>query len=188
MKVKLNPAFEAMSGDLGELIFREVRGKTVVSRKSTMTVEPSPDQIAHRERFRLAVAYGRSVMSKAQVRALYEEVARRRNVPVFSLTIADFFNAPTIHSVDLFEYHGQTGDVIHVMASDDFGVENVHVSIFNGQGETIESGSATETEAGSGHWFYTATSTLFTGTEITIRAVATDRPCGTAVKTHSFQF
>jgi hypothetical protein len=63
MKVKLNPAFEEMSGTLGEMVFRELRGETIVSRKSSLSGEPTANQAAHRERFKLAAAYGKSVMA-----------------------------------------------------------------------------------------------------------------------------
>jgi len=37
MKVKLNPAVEEFRGSLGEIVFRQVRGKTIAARKPSVT-------------------------------------------------------------------------------------------------------------------------------------------------------
>ena len=131
MKVKLNPMFEQVSGQLGDVVFRELRGKTIASRKATLSAMPSADQLAHRERFKLAAAYGKSALADSEVRVQYEEIAKSKNMPVFAATIADFFNAPTINAVDLSGYAGNVEDVIKVHALDDFGVASVHVTISN---------------------------------------------------------
>ena len=157
MKVKLNPMFEQVSGQLGELVFREMRGKTVASRKPTVTAEPSADQTAHRERFKQAAAYGKSALADAETRAIYEEYADTKNMPVFALTVADFFSAPVIDNVDLSTYDGQVGEPITILARDEFGVMNVRVALSDQSGNPIESGDAVEVVASSGRWVYTAT-------------------------------
>ena len=68
--------------------------------------EVTENQVAYRERFREAVAYGRSVMADAEMLAIYKQVSERKDIPVFALTVADFFNAPTINDVDLLAYTG----------------------------------------------------------------------------------
>jgi len=85
--------------------------------------------------------------------------------------------------VDVLAYHGQVGDLISIMARDDFGVASVHVSITDSDNGNalIESGNAVETAVGSGHWVYTATAAVPAGTELKVNVVATDRPGGTAV-------
>jgi len=67
MKVVLNPMFEQASGMLGDLVFREMRGKTIISRKATYNDEPTENQVEHRERFKQAVAYDKSVMADNNV-------------------------------------------------------------------------------------------------------------------------
>ena len=184
MKFKLNRAFTAASGELDGLIYRNIRGQVIVSPKPDMSnVISSESQIAHRERFKQAAAYGKAALANPTVRAMYEAAAKDKDMPVFAATIADFFNAPTIDNVDVLAYNGQVGDLISIMARDDFGVASVHVSITdqdNG-GALIESGNAVETAAGSGQWVYTATAPVASGTDVIINAVATDRPGGTAV-------
>ena len=179
-KIIFNSIVKEVSGGFGNLVFRASNGKTVMANKPTMSAELSQDQAAHRIRFGRAVAYGRSVMADAEVRAVYKEVAHRKDMPIFALTVADFFNAPTIHEVDLSAYNGQAGDAIKVEAMDDFGVMNVHVAITDDQGASIESGNAAETAPGSGLWVYTAASAVSAGTTVNINVVAVDRPGGMA--------
>jgi hypothetical protein len=183
MKIKLNPMFEEASGQLGDIVFREVRGKTFAGRKPSGSGEPTADQTAVRERFKQAAAYGKSALANPTVRALYEEAAKSKNIPVFALTMADYFNAPTIDSLDLSGYTGQVHEPINILARDDFGVASVSVAIADQTGNIIEAGNAVETAEGSGHWLYTAGATVATGVTVTVTAIATDRPGGTAIKT-----
>ena len=186
-KVKLNPIVEEVSGGFGNIVFRASKGKTVLCRKPDFSnTEISEDQAAHRERFRQAVAYGRSVMADADLRAIYSQAAERKGMPVFALTVADFFNAPTLNEVDLSTYKGKAGDLIKIKALDDFGVASVHVTLTQVSGGTpIEGGYAVETAAGSGQWVYTATVSVSAGSNVNFNVVATDRPGGTAIETQS---
>jgi len=168
----------------GDLVFREVNGRTILSRKPTPNgTEPSADQVDQRELFRQAVAYGRSVMANQATREFYEQVAEQRGTPIFSLTVADFLNRPSIRGVDTSAYQGQIADTIRITTHDDFGVMNVHVGITNAQGAVIESGNAVEDAAGTGRWTYTATAAAPAGSAVVIQVVATDRPGGMAVST-----
>ena len=178
-KVKLNPILEQVSGKVGDLVFRRYGDQTVISQKpDTEGREWTEAQLAHRERFRQAALYGRLVMADPETKALYEEVAGARGKPVFSLTVADFFNAPSVDSVDLSSYAGVAGDAIVIMASDDFDVLAVQVSLTDGDGNAIESGAALESPPDSGRWVYTATATVNTGTTVRIAVTAEDRPGG----------
>jgi len=187
MKFKLNRAFRAASGELDGLIYRNIRGNVVASRKPDMSnVVYSEDQLAHRERFKQAAAFGKSVMADSSLRALYEEIAKSKNIPLFAATIADFFNEPVINDIDLAAYNGAAGDVIKIRAMDDFGVANVYVTLTNFQGGApIENGQAVETAPGSGVWQYTAQTVVNAGTAVNIQVAATDRPGGTAVETRT---
>ena len=185
MKVRLNPAFEGMSGQLGEMVFRELRGETIISRKPALSTAVTVEQLAHRERFKQAAAYGKSALANQTTRQLYEEAAKSKNMPVFAMTVADFFNAPVIDNVDLSVYHGHEGSFITISARDDFDVVRVHVSISDDASNPIESGEAV---LDSGSWVYTITEGVSAGTNVIVNVVATDRPGGTAVKTVNKSF
>jgi len=176
MKVKLNPMFENVSGQLGELVFRRVNGRTIASRKPITTGEPTENQSQHRERFKEAVAYGKLAMANVTLRNRYEALAESRNMPVFALTIADFFSVPVVNNIDITAYAGKAGDVIKVHASDDFGVAKVHLSITLEDGQEIENGDAQETAPGSGLWLYHTVTPVAAGTPVIVNVVVTDYP------------
>jgi len=170
---------EQIRGQVGDLVFKRYGEKTVISQKPDISgTEATPAQEAGRERFREAALYGKMVMADPETKALYSEAAKAKGKPVFSLTIADFFNAPSVEEVDLSAYSGAAGDEIVIQASDDFDVASVEVALTDGNGSAIESGAAVETPAGSGRWVYTASANVPTGTTVRIAVTAKDRPGG----------
>ena len=178
-KVKLNPILEQLSGQVGDLVFKRYGDETIISRKPDLSgVEATPAQMAVRERFREAALYGKLVMADPETKALYTEAAKAKGKPVFSLTIADFFNAPSVSEVDLSAYSGAIGDAIIIMANDDFSVLSVDVALNDGDSNLLESGAAVENPAKSGRWVYAATSAVATGTTVRIAVTASDRPGG----------
>lgn len=176
-KVKLNPILEGIRGQVGDLVFKHYGDEVVISRKADRSgYEPTEAQLAHQERFRRAALYGKMVMADPDTKALYDEAAKAKGKPVFSLTVADFFNAPTVEQVDVSEYTGAVGDEIVILASDDFEVASVGVAITDADGNEIEGGEATETPEDSGRWVYAATTEVATGTTVRITVTASDRP------------
>lgn len=181
-KVKLNPVLEQIQGQIGDLVFKRYGDGVILSRKSEGSGEPATAaQQATRERFREAALYGKMALADPETKALYAERAKETGKPVFSLTVADFFHAPSVDEVDVSAYAGAVGDVIVIMASDDFEVAEVQVSLSDGGGAVIESGAAVEVPADSGRWVYTATVAVATGTTVRIGVTAVDRPGGVGI-------
>lgn len=182
-KVKMNPVFEQFHGAVGELVFRRYGDQVVASRKPDMENRVwSESQEAHRKRFREATLYGRMVLADPEAKAVYQEAAKAHGQPVFSVIIADFFNAPEIDVIDVSGYGGKSGDAIIIQAHDDMQVADVHVALATAEGAEIESGSAIEQPAKSSRWVYTATQNVATGTTVRISVSAKDRPGGKAEK------
>lgn len=180
-KVRLNPILEQIRGQVGDLVFKRYGKEVIISRKPDLSgVEPTEAQLAVRERFRQAALYGKMVMADPETKMLYVEAAKAKGKPVFSLTVADFFNAPSVDEVDLSGYAGAVGDEIVARASDDFDVVGVGVALTDADGNPIESGEATETPPDSGRWVYAATAAVDTGATVRIAVTATDRPGGVA--------
>ena len=185
-KVKLNPVLEQMRGPVGDLVFKHYGDAVVVGSKPNRSgVQPTEAQLQHQERFRQAVLYGQLVMADLEKKALYAEAAKASGKPLFSLTIADFFNAPAVDEVDISAYAGEVGNPIAVRAHDDFAVVSVHVSITKSSGEAVESGEAMQTPpnslqgaARSRRWVYTATAAVPQGTAVRIAVSASDHPGG----------
>jgi len=175
-KVKLNPILEQIRGRVGDLVFRRYEDEVVISQTPDFSgVTPSEAQLAHRERFRRAALYGKMVMADPEAKAVYVAAAERKGKPVFSLTLADFFNAPSIEEVDVSAYSGQAGDKIGVEASDDLDVQRVEVAVVDSEGAVLEEGEATRDGL---RWTYTAQADVASGTTVRIEERAYDRPGG----------
>lgn len=178
-KIKVNPILEQIRGQIGDLVFKRYGDRVILSRKPDMEGRPATEaQVAAREQFRQAAVYGKMVMADPEAKAIYDKAAASKGQPVFSLTVADFFNAPSVDEVDLSGFSGQVGDFIRIRAHDDFEVVGVHVLIEAQDGQVIESGDAVETSAQSGRWTYATTQAVATGTTVRICVTAQDRPGG----------
>ena len=176
-RVTLNPVLEGLRGKVGDLVFKRYGDGTIISRKPTVTGEPTEGQLAQRNRFTDAVMYGKMVMADPEAKAFYDEAARDKGMPVFSLTVADFFHAPSVNEVDLSQYQGSVGDPITVLAYDDVDVAAVGVSITQDDGTPVEEGAAGQISPG--RWLYTTTTAVAAETTVRIAVTAKDRPGGT---------
>ncbi|MDR1172745.1 MAG: hypothetical protein LBL24_09850 [Bacteroidales bacterium] len=156
-KQKGNVVTHGLSGKIGDLlIFRQVDGKTVVSKVPEQKKTASEKQVELRRRFQQATVYAKIAAGTPGTKELYEgEAKKRRGMTAYSVAVADYFNAPDIDSVDLSGYTGAAGDEIRIIASDDFAVKSVHVRIGNADGVAVEEGYAVNSVAGL--WVYTAT-------------------------------
>ena len=173
-RVELNPVLEQIHGQVGDLVFKRYEDQVVLARKaSTNQQEPTPAQMAIRERFRAAAQYGKMVMADSALKALYATAAKAKKKPVFSMTVADYFNAPSVTAVTLNGYTGAANETITVNAYDDFEVMAVTVTLANEGGSVLESGAAV---VENGRWTYTTTTAVTPGTTVTVTATAVDRP------------
>jgi hypothetical protein len=153
-KSRNNVVTFGLSGKIGDLlVFRQVDGKTVVSKMPQQSAQPSEKQKAQRKRFQQAVIYGKAATESPETSELYKKAAKKGLKPM-NVAVADFLNAPDIEHIDLSEYSGEAGDTIKITASDDFAVKTVSVKIIN-NGGTIEEGNATQSEGLQ--WLYMAT-------------------------------
>jgi hypothetical protein len=183
-KVRLNPVMEQFRGKVGDLVFKRFADEVIVTRNPDREgLIPTPGQLAHRERFRLAALYGKAVFAEPSKKAIYEEAAKAKGIPVFSLTVADFFNAPVVDEIDLSGYTGKAGEPIGIRAHDDFEVNGVAVAIRNLEGMVLEQGAAAKQS--NGVWRYVTTSTLPIEHAVSIEVTASDRPGNKTVKTQA---
>jgi hypothetical protein len=183
-KAKLNPILQEVRGKVGDLVFRKTDSGLLLTRKADLDGHtPTEAQAMAQERFRQATVYGKTVMADPETKALYDTEAQNRGVPVFSLTVADFFHAPSVDEIDLSGYAGKAGETIGIRAHDDFAVVGVAVEIARADGQAVEAGDAVETPPNSGHWVYTATHTVPTGTAVRVNVTAKDHPGHAGTKT-----
>ncbi len=180
-KVKMNPVLERIRGKIGDLVFRRNYGQTSIS--SLPDASTRPPTLAQQEvqsRFQQAAAFGRSMLADPARRPRYEQLAKARNLPLFSVAIADYFNPPVVGEIDASAYHGQIGETIRVLASDDVEVVSVGVAIRGADNAIVEQGAATRL---GDIWVYTATTAAPVGEPLTVEVTAKDRPANATVKT-----
>jgi hypothetical protein len=154
---KNNLATEGLSGQVGNLVFRRRKadGKVFVSRQpSAFDGDPSVAQKAVQSKFQEAILYGKTAISDPNIKVLYEQ-KKTAGQSAFNVAVADYFNAPNIHEIDVSAYTGQIGSTIRIRVTDDFTVKSVFVHITNADGSLVEEGNAVLQPNGV-DWLYTA--------------------------------
>lgn len=102
--------------------------------------------------------------------------------PIPSLTLADFFNAPSVDDVNLSDYSGKVSDSILVLADDDFLVQEVKFEVMDESGILREKRCSNPGRCRFGSLAYTATRDIAPSTIVTINVVVLDRPGGSDTK------
>jgi hypothetical protein len=156
-KSKNNVITYGLSGKIGDLlVFRQINGKTIVSKIPEQPKTATETQKASRQKFQQAAIYAKTAVADVKTKDMYSESAKKKKgLTSYNVAVADFFNAPDIHTVDLSEYVGAAGNKIRITVSDDFAVKSVRVQINNADGSLVEEGEAAY-DAGN-LWIYTAT-------------------------------
>jgi hypothetical protein len=175
-KTELQAPFTSFSGTIGKLVFRKVKGKTIVA------VKPDPDrplseaEAAQRQDFAQAAAWAKAALQDVELRPFYQALGKQRNIPPRAAAMSDFLVRPTLEGLDLSEYDGQPGNKIYFKASDPAGLVSATVTITDPDGNPIESGAAVEVDDGTGYWMYDAQSALLEGATVLVKASVSDRP------------
>jgi hypothetical protein len=136
-----------------------------------------------RARFRIAVAYVRSVRQQPHVYAIYKTAAQIKRKRPCDLALADCLNPPQIGDVELSAYTGQPGQLISIEAFDDFEVASVRVVIRDLNGTVLEEGDAAPKPTPKSHWEYTSTAEVPAGKTVSVEIRAVDRPGNRTSKT-----
>jgi hypothetical protein len=180
-KITYAPAVKHMHGHLGKMVFKERMGQDIVAEKPDQVNQPnSPAQMAQRQNFRDAAAYGKGAMQDAQAHAAYAAKAKVLHSSPMAVAIQDWMNEPAVTAIDLSHYNKHVGDVISITAVDDFAVTGVTVVIKDNAQAVVES-SAAVFDTTSGSWKYTATVDASAKPSVTATATASDRPGNTGV-------
>jgi hypothetical protein len=174
--VELHAPFTTFSGTIGKLVYRKVRGRTIVALKPDADRPLSQAEVAHRQDFAQAAAWAKAALQDEELRPFYEALGKQREIPARAAAISDFLKRPTLEALDLAEYAGQAGNPIYFMASDNAGLVDATVTITDGNETVFESGAAVEVEPDTGYWMYTTQSDLPAGTPATINVKVSDRP------------
>lgn len=126
-KVTFNAETTPIRGRVGDWIYRELSGQTIVSHY--VPSRKAPTRAEMRSLFKQAAAYAKSVTGSVVWHEVYAPHSRQTGRTVFSAAVTDYLKPPEATAIDLREYHGRIGDRIVVAAGDEFGVVAVEVAI-----------------------------------------------------------
>lgn len=130
-----------LSGRVGNLVFSQRNGKTVVSKMPKKSKKSTAKQRSIRDRFRQGAAYARVASTTPELAAIYKNHLSKK-LTVFTRAFKDFWTSPKIQAVDIAAYDGSVGSLISIRAMDNFRVSEVEVSIISPTGELIDQGLA----------------------------------------------
>ena len=108
------------------------------------------------------------------MRKLYQQACHDHLTP-HNMAVSDYLRAPVIDAIDLESYTGNPGDVIRILASDDFRIVRMAVQILTVDGQIVEEGEA-EWNAGAECWVYMSRTQVRPQTTVLIQAAAMDLP------------
>lgn len=93
-KTTLHPMLRQLRGKVGNLVFRRLYGKTVVSRAPDFSRRKlSAKQKAQIQRFADAVRHARAALADPKTRAAYAVRAKRQSRPLMAVAIRDYFQS-----------------------------------------------------------------------------------------------
>jgi hypothetical protein len=175
-RVEMHAPFKHYRGTIGDLVYRKVKGKTIVALKRDADLPIKQGEAAHRQDFTKAAEWATLAMNNDEMRQTYEEVGEKRDIPARAAAVSDYLVRPSIEPLDLSSYAGQIGNQIYFVATDNVGVTGARVTITDAAGTRYESGIPVEIDPKAGLWMYTAMSAVPAGTDALIQVQVNDRP------------
>ena len=161
------------------MVYKTWQGENIEAYKPDVVHQPnSAAQLAVRESLTEAAHWAKGVFGDAAVKAAYTAKAKELHSTPIAVAVKDWMMAPQVTAVDLSGYNKHIGDVISIMAQDDFAVTGVTVAIEDSAHTAVESGAAVF-DAASGSWKYTTTVDATAKSGLTVTATASDRPGNT---------
>lgn len=173
---KMKILLRGLSGKIGGFVFRQVRGRTVISTCPRKPVRLTAHQKKRKEIFLKAAQYAKGQLCDPVSAAEYRKGITDRKHSAYVVAMTDYLKAPEIHRVDTSNYHGVAGGRINVHATDDFRVVSVDITIIDPDGVLIEQGPVKRRRDNHDLWCYKTTrrSSALYGTKIIV--TARDKP------------
>jgi hypothetical protein len=96
-KSQKNVVTYGLSGKIGDLlVFRQVNGKTIVSKMPQAPTNASEKQKGQQQHFQQATIYAKTALGDPSIKERYEAAAKKKKGrAAYHIAVVDFFNAPT---------------------------------------------------------------------------------------------
>jgi hypothetical protein len=152
--LKGNSLVQGFSGMMGNIVFRTLRGKTIMAKKPRPARRQSALQREHRGRFRKAAAFAKAAMLDPQKKTYYWKKAHELKLPnAYTAAIADYMRKPVVTKVDTSKYHGREGDRLVITAGKmAFALASVEVTITDIEGKPLTSSVASPKNLRKNEW------------------------------------
>jgi hypothetical protein len=171
--VRMNAITKGISGSIGNIVFRQYYGNTVIAGKSQIRKKQSEQQRENRNRFKAATYWAKAQMLDPEKKAYYWRKAKKLKLPnAYTAAISDYMRKGEIKEIDARQYKGKAGDVIRLKISKkDFAIHKVDVSLWSADGTLIETAIAVKKDQ---HLFHYKVKEAFDQGHVTIRVVLAD--------------
>ena len=174
-KVQLNPSVAALSGKLGDMVYRQLWGRQTVGKlpdfSDRVLSAKQKDQVS---RFATGSVKWRGL--PPEVKARYTARARDLQMPPCALYQKTNVRPPVVEDLDLSQYTGQAGQVIRIGVVDLVDVASVEVIVRQAGGAQLEAGLATRPTDGDPYWIYQTTAAASNAVGMTVEAIALNWP------------
>jgi hypothetical protein len=150
--IKDNILTEGLSGMIGDVIvFRQLRGKTIVANKPRRPRSESAPQRENRLRFRTASAFAKLALKDPQKKAYYVAKARKLNLPnAYTAALTDYMRKPAITAVKCKD--ASRGRMTITAGKAGFSLASVTVTLLNSEGTSMAAGSAVLKDRRKNEW------------------------------------
>jgi hypothetical protein len=172
-----NILLQGYTGMIGNQLVLKIRnGKPYLANRPTINKDrvPTPNQVKARERFANAVRFAQRVIQDPVLNSWYEAAAKDGN-SAYNTAISDANDPPELTGLNTAGYHGQPGELITIVAMDNYFVEQVMVAIYAASGDLLEEGAAVP-DSIRHEWTYAATRQNLKPAGSRIVVVAEDKP------------
>jgi hypothetical protein len=154
--LKKNWLISGLSGRVGDLLFKNRKGKIIVmQRPNKPTKPPSEKQLANRARFARASRFSSAIRKNPELLKRYD-VLTEKPTDLFHLAVSDAAVPPTIHEIDIAAWQGNAGDSIRIHVTDNVWVATVSVTFFAADGTSAGQGAAQRDRTNPEEWRYTS--------------------------------
>ncbi|WP_276373606.1 hypothetical protein [Chryseolinea sp. H1M3-3] len=139
--IENNILLHGISGKLGNVVFRQLNGKTIMCLPPQRRAAPTAIQKEQRERFRLATMYAKMALDDPDLKYMYEKAAKKlKSTSAYAAAVADYLKRPEIEEITTGVDTGSKEAFIFITSASKGKNLSVCVTIFSANGKVIEAG------------------------------------------------
>lgn len=176
-----------LRGSVGDLIFRNYNGKTVVSPRPVYKNESNtPARKQARGHFRDATWFARVAMRDARQKLYYQQKAKQLKLPnAYTAAITDYLRKAKVLASTRSSFSPKKGAVVNIIVSKAFKVEKANAILLDKKGHILSQQDLTVTNAQKNAFKYTFSDDF---PDCVTLKIVTSEPCGTAYNINVSEF